>query len=1058
MIEIMKASAGSGKTFNLAKNYIHILLKNMGIWDAYRHILAVTFTNKATDEMKTRILRELYTLSVNPEKSDFSKFFLPGEEQMDEPAICHNKKELSEIAGKCLNAILHDYSAFSVTTIDKFFQRTLKSFAREIGRFASYQIELDRDSMIQESVDRVLDSISEENKELLDWLTEGAFNDLSEGKKYSLEKSLSTAAYRLMHFSFTDSIEKYGIDRNEMFTKENIRRIEKLCTDVVEEFANKVRKASCNIINVFNSKGYTENDFRNYFYSGIDKLRNFRSSDKFSPSSTLIKCISGETDLFKKTDKEAPVKRAALEGLLENDFSTLYSLCGDKAIIERQTAMVVLSGLHNMGVGHDLYREFDELIKEKNIISLTESDTILKDIINGSDAPFIYEKLGVRLENFLLDEFQDTSHIQWENLHPLLLESQSHASYNSSEKDEKPYSLIVGDVKQSIYRWRGSDWNLLAEEVPQILKKENVELKDSPLKENYRSSGVIVDFNNNFFPYMAKILDDSLGENETLISDIYSSVAQTCMRDKTSGSVDVTFAEPGCENEVVLEAIKEVCEKGASYGDIAILVRTNNLGSEIAGYLIANGIPVVTNDSLMVRSSSVVRKIVSWLTLMDNPDDILSGFIAGEITPEYPSDSHSIIDECEYFLRKIEQRSPGTLKDHTLYIQSFLDIIKDYVSKNGNNLRGFLEEWKDNKTSISSPTGGKAVNIITIHKSKGLEFPYTIYLYKPSKYETSIKTGERFWCRPDSKNTKLSELSKYMYDVPLSSSSEKTMFHEDYRQEIKKLYVDLINIAYVAFTRPSLGLHIITSKLGGLNTSSILNKFVSDTKNGFTQKVQEGKYERFSKGEIYNFSSLKRNKNRKEDVIFSPFISYAPNPIVQNEAGEEVILSRLKFRSETSDFFSEDGKVGIDASARRRGNIMHKILSLVNSIDELHNAVTESEISGEIDSIHSREIYEFLEKAIKSVQKYGWFSVEAENVRNERAIIDTNGRIYRPDRVVKNNSGEIIIVDYKFGVPETQYKKQLERYANLYYRMGYKNVSAYIWYVGKDCDAVDRVV
>ena len=147
---------------------------------------------------------------------------------MDEPAICLNKKELSEIAGKCLNAILHDYSAFSVTTIDKFFQRTLKSFAREIGRFASYQIELDRDSMIQESVDRVLDSISEENKELLDWLTEGAFNDLSEGKKYSLEKSLSTAAYRLMHFSFTDSIEKYGIDRNEMFTKENIRRIEKL--------------------------------------------------------------------------------------------------------------------------------------------------------------------------------------------------------------------------------------------------------------------------------------------------------------------------------------------------------------------------------------------------------------------------------------------------------------------------------------------------------------------------------------------------------------------------------------------------------------------------------------------------------------------------------------------------------------------------------------------------------------------------------------------------------------------------------------------------------------
>ena len=1063
MIEIMKASAGSGKTFNLAKNYIHLLLQKKNQPDAYRHILAVTFTNKATDEMKTRILRELYILSKSPELSGFRKYFVPGPEQMDKPAVCRDDIELKSVAAHCLNVILHDYSAFSVSTIDKFFQKTLKSFAREIGQFASYQIEIDRDSMISESVDRVLDSITPQSKELLEWLTEGAMSDLAEGRKYNMEKRLFETAKRLKHFTHSDLVERFGIKESEAYSKENIKKIEKLCGSVIDDFVKAVRNAAESIISPIVQLGYGSSDFRRYFYDGIDRLRNFNKGDKFEISATVQKCISGEVGLFAASDKYADSKKADMEGLLDKGFERLIALQHSPLEVYN-TAFSIVSSLHDLGVAAELYREFDALSKEKNIMSLAESDAVLKDIINGSDTPFIYEKLGVRLENFLLDEFQDTSRIQWDNMWPLLKDSQSHDSYyDSGEETTYPYSLIVGDVKQSIYRWRGSDWQLLDGEVEDEFKKDNATVMQTVLEDNYRSLPSIVEFNNCFFPFMAQKLDNKLEPGRNVISDIYSTTQQNCKSsDSQRGSVDITFAGKEDVLNSVIVAINEVVDNGGVYGNVAILVRTNMQGSRVATYLIEKGIPVVTSDSLAVRSSSVVRRVVANLSLLDNPDDIVARYQVGNLEP-VPEYCHSIIDECEFFLRQIEKETPGILALHTLYVQSFLDIVQSYVAENGNNMKGFLEEWAEDKSYISSPEGGNAVRVITIHKAKGLEFPYVIYFHEPSNQELSIRPNEKFWCKPDSAGTELESLSNQIFDVHLTKYSEGTMFRKDYYKELERLFVDIINVAYVAFTRPVKGLHIVTFDSGAENLSSYLKSYVTDSELDFVRLETEDDTERYRFGQLYDFgkeSGRKKGEKLLPSMDISPipsfFCSFAPNA-EKTDSGQEVSSIRLRFKTDSFDFFSEDGSIGIDASARRKGVVLHNILSCVEYAEDVESAVADAVRNGDLTENQGIEASNFLMDAIDSVESYGWFSEKAKSVRNEASIIDTDGNVYRPDRVIEND-GRIMIIDYKFGTAEKFYRKQVSKYAALYSELGYKNVEAYLWYLGAEGECIDKVV
>ena len=675
----MKASAGSGKTYSLARKYISLLLESQDRY-AYRHILAVTFTNKATDEMKGRILKELHVLATEPCSSDYFDFFVP--------TRIPSEEELQKKAKVVLSDMLHDYSAFAVSTIDRFFQQTLKAFSREIGQFASYQVELDKDSLVAESVDRVLDSLTEENVGLLSWLTENVLEQIEQGGRYSMDANLLDMAKRLKSVQRQDILEKYNISEDEDYSKEKLLKIRSECRNIVGLFREKVIASAKRIIELTREKDVSLKDTNRGFLHGLYAYAELKENEKIEPlkQTFVTKALDPDQWFAKsKADKLLPRVRPYIESPLQ-DFCDLFN----REFKIYNTALILDEQLYGLGVAGELNRAFKELMKEKNVLCIDDSNTILRNIIDGSDAPFVYEKLGVRYEHFLLDEFQDTSCVQWDNFYPLLEES------NSNDRD----NLIVGDVKQSIYRWRGSDWKLLDKTVPSKFPEHEEEVLDT----NYRSLANIVNFNNCFFKSAAGILDYmSCASKDGAMSKIYSDVKQKVGKKAADkGNVSLTFCDSGFELEKVLEAVNEVRERGALLSEIAVLVRSNAIGESVATFLIDNGISVVTDDSLKVKNAMTVRRLVSLMSYMDNPQDTVNGYLAETMDVTLPEGCTCLVDMAETLFRSIKRYDVDEVwKGEVLHLQSFMDHLQDYVSVNGNGLRGFLFAQKPSLKGIA---------------------------------------------------------------------------------------------------------------------------------------------------------------------------------------------------------------------------------------------------------------------------------------------------------------------------------------------------------------------
>lgn len=1039
MLKIMKASAGSGKTYSLARTYISLLLKNKDRY-AYRHILAVTFTNKATDEMKNRILKELHVLSITPEVSPYLKDFVP--------SIFPSADLLQQKAGAVLRDILHDYSAFAVSTIDRFFQQTLKAFSREIGQFASYQVELDRNSLVAESVDRILDSLTEDDSGLLKWLTDNVLEQIEQGERYSMDANLLDMAMRLKSSQRQEALEKAGINEDEAYSKERLMDIRKECRKIISAFRDDVSAKAGAILELLRQSGVEPEEFNRKFmtalYTYAEPDENVRIA---APKDSFMKRAADSDQWFAKTKAKTLIPKVYpfLESPLE-DFCELWG----KEYSIYNTACILDGQIYGLGVAGELRKTFAELMKEKNVLCIDDSNTILRDIIDGSDAPFVYEKLGVRFDNFLLDEFQDTANVQWTNFSPLLHNSESQGGEN----------LVVGDVKQSIYRWRGSDWNLLDSKVPSEFPGYQEEILDT----NYRSLSSIVEFNNAFFDHSARILDCNGGHADGgPLSDIYADVRQkVAKKDLESGNVTVTFCDKENELQAVLDAVMEACGAGARLSEITVLVRSNAIGEEVAGYLIENGVTVITDDSLKVKSAVSVRRLVSLMSFVDNPSDTVNGYLAASLDIEVPDACTSLIDLAEFLVRCLKQKDPEQLwKGETLHIQSFMDCLQDYVSSEGNSLRGFLKYWEGEDPSISSPTSGESVRVMTIHKSKGLDFPYVIIPFVENI--TLYKAGER-WCSPELEGTSLEGVADGVYDVNLSSASESTLFAEHYRSERFLQQVDNINTIYVAMTRASMGMHLI-AKLpsatslpaledGNLSEvkdfSQILYWFVASS--GILPEVLRSADEgllRFDFGKMADFEGMRKTG---ADVCAFPVVSgdeypsYPLNPEPGDGQTDVRERGRLKFSADALDFFSDEGEAGISASNRIKGVVLHDILSRVDHPDELGASVALSVASGEITAEEASEVEEMLRERISEVADRGWFPEGSAEVLNERDIIDTDGNIYRPDRVVITG-GKVVVVDYKFGEHYRKYERQLEGYARIWASMGYKDVEAYLWYV-----------
>ena len=1015
MIQILKASAGSGKTYNLAREYIRLLLTKKDP-QAYRHILAVTFTNKATDEMKRRILDELFILSTKPSESPYYQDFVP--------AVFPTAEALQKRASGQLGGILHDYSSFAVSTIDKFFQQTLRAFSREIGQFASYQVELDKAALVEESVDRILDGLTENDRGLLGWLTENVKTGLENGSRFNLEPPLKEMAVNLKSTDYAEAVLRHNIDEDAAYAKDHLKEIQKGCAALADAFVKDVRDAAQAVLDVLQEHGVDPADSNRGFLKALYGFRDLGPRDPVGmPTDSFLDKAPDSSKWFARSKDQF---RVELEGSLEGPLVAFCGLFGDR-YRQYRTACLIGGQAYTLGIAAELRKAFDEVQKEKNVLSIDDSNTILKGIIDGSDAPFVYEKLGVRFEDFLLDEFQDTSTIQWENFRPLLTNSVAGGFDN----------LVVGDVKQSIYRWRGSDWHLL-----DSLVRADFRLgpeAEKVLDGNYRTCQAIVHFNNAFFPYAAEQLDGLLGGDD--IRRIYHDVSQQVrFKDPAEGSVDVRFVENyDAEMDEIVASVRNVQEAGGEYGDIAILVRGNQEGAEIAARLVSEGIPVVSDDSLFVKSSVSVRRLVSQLSLVDVPDTedhaSVAGYLARSMGIRIPEHYHSLTDLAESLLRDLRKADPATFEAEVPYIQSFMDHLLDWSAAHGNDLSAFLREWVDADPKIASPETGSSVRVMTVHKSKGLEFPYVIF---PFAENVTLYKGSSYWCRPDVKDTPLEPFVDGVYHVELSGASESTLFAEDYHHERQMQFVDNINVFYVALTRAKYGLKIIAKVPPRTVLDPVQNGGSADWKNlsqvlyGFVRTLD------YRTGKLYDFGALKR--------VAGPAVPL-PTGYPSFAAGDR---GRLKFSRDAADYFGPDGLVGPDASNRLRGLVLHDILASVTVPGDLPRAVDRAIASGELPLGDRERTLAFLEAEIASVAARGWFADTGIEVLNEVPLLGADGAEIRPDRVVLRSDGSATIIDYKFGQPEKKYLDQVRGYMDLYCALGHSPVTGTLWYIRED--------
>ena len=1069
MIKLLRSSAGSGKTYNLAKTYIRLLLESDDRY-AYRHILAVTFTNKATSEMKNRILKELDRLAQNPDKSPYIKEFGPA---------FGGVEKVRRKASALLKDILNDYSAFSVSTIDRFFQQALRAFARELGQFSSYQVELDKEALVRESADRILDSIGTGDipSEVRNWLRECLMDQLGQEGKMSLDRAMDAVVKNLKSDELREVMEQHSRCAEDVFSRDYLKAVRSECASIVKSFKARLGDAARAVLEGMKAAGLEAGDFHRNFNVG----QLYGVIEKGSlPSEAFLKNIDDTTKWFVKA-KQNLVPRA--QANMAAPLAALHELCTGKDFLMYNTAGLLASQVFTLGLALELEKEYKALLDEKNVISLDDSNTALRDIIAGSDAPFIYEKLGVRYQNFLLDEFQDTSTIQWENFRPLLLESDANGGSN----------LLVGDVKQSIYRWRGGDWTLLDSGVKAQFPRAD---DASSLTDNWRSQPAIVDFNSRFFEFAARALDGKIGSG-SLVQGIYADAAQTARtKDPAPGYVKCSFCESKeGELQELLQSVQAAREAGASYGQIAVLVRKNLQGSDVASFLVEAGIPVISDDSMRVKSSVTVRRLVSLLSCMDNEADTINRFMADELEITLPSSYDSLYSLAEELLRSLRQVNEDLYDGEVLYIQSFMDVLLTWSSSNGNSLSSFLRYWDEEDPKIASPDGTDAVRIMTIHKSKGLEFPYVIFPYAGEEELFDSRFTSR-WCVPEREDGASELVSKGIFNVKMSSKTSDTVFASQYKQEERLQLVDNINTFYVAMTRAGKVLHTIAVKPSKADGDF---KCFADILYAFTQEHGS------AFGRMYCFEA-------PDDPIRPTAVGVwgSVSPSIDSPDSRQTVMpdlfghllpltfrsSSLRGRMRSTGTGAEVFSAPIDSPDSRqtvmpdlighlprlKGIIMHKILSDVNVAEDLPSAVDRAVASGLVEPAMATAYLSMLQTRLEEVKAYHWFEIadhagndknvatsnkirstaigvwgsvspsidspdSRQTVLNEVGIIGADGSLHRPDRVIVGPDNSVTVIDYKFGEDHASYAAQVRRYCSLFRDMGYNNVSGYLWFV-----------
>ena len=1059
-LTVYKASAGSGKTFTLATEYIRLLVENP---QCYRNILAVTFTNKATEEMKMRILSQLYGIWKQlPESENYLQNI------QKKTGLAPNV--ISERAGLALNNLTHNYNYFRVETIDTFFQSVLRNMARELDLTTNLRIGLNDYQVEELAVDQLIEDLTTTDV-MLQWILKYVMENISDDKSWNVIAQIKKFGqnifkdyYKEVSITLEQKMGEAGFFENYTTCLRDLRK-------AAEEYMKEIGES---FFDTLEGEGLSVDDLSSK-QRGIASFFNKLRKGIFDPSIITTTVANHLENIEKWCPKTNPRRDVVLQ-VVESSLIQILK-CAVEAQEKQwkifQSSNLTLRHLNQLRLLSSIEKKVRELNETENRFLLSDTQQLLHSLIDGSDSPFIFEKIGTQLQHVMIDEFQDTSTIQWQNFKVLLAETMSH---------EDGSNLIVGDVKQSIYRWRSGDWRLL-NGIENQFNSMLMEIKS--LSTNYRSTRNVIDFNNTFFRHAAKVEYQALEELECderkQLEKAYADVEQKVPDDKKNeGRITIELLPNNEYQESVLEHtveyVRELIDEGVSQKDIAILVRYNNHIPLIAQYFLENlpEVSIVSDEAFRLEASSAVCLMIQALHLLLNPDDQLTKaaiiktwlctvqgkeltddqfMIAGKNLDEYLPEAYiGHFDELLTLpLYELAEKIYSIFQLHLLdgqgaYLCAFYDHLANYVNENTTDIQSFLTEWEENlskKTIQSDETNG--IRLISIHKSKGLEFDHVIIPYCDwtlEKYSDNI-----IWCKPNEAPFNDLPIAPIDYSPKMMGS----IYEKEYLHEHLQNTVDNLNLLYVAFTRAAKSLYVV-GKRGAKNSRSALIELCLPL---VTESMPEAQLEGMENNEaaiVFEYGAcetsqpeLPSQKNEKE----------SSNPFLQKSEAISVSIrtydSKVNFRQSNR---SRDFIEGEDIDQQRRyiqaGSILHEIFSTIQTEKDIPEALQRLQFEGILydEEMTAERITSMLRKRLSDPRVASWFSPRW-TLFNECTILSVdNGEVHehRPDRVM-NDGNEWIVVDFKFGHPDPEYHTQVRRYMDLLSSMGHQNIKGYLWYV-----------
>lgn len=1095
---VYRASAGSGKTFTLAVEYIRLLIEDPF---AYRRILAVTFTNKATAEMKERILSQLYGIAhEDPESDDYlSKI---------EESSTKSREEIRKAAGIALHHIIHDYSRFRIETIDSFFQSVMRNLARELELNANLNIELNNEEVLNDAVDSMIEKLDRRSP-VLYWLLEYIENRISDNNRWNVSGEIKSFGKNIFNEEY---IEK-GQDLREKLKqthfivefRSRLKELKTECDDIMngyyEHFQEILSSRGLNAGNLARK----ENGICSYF----KKLHNGNYKDEIR-NATVEKSLQSEEAWVTKT----AVRREEILELARNELIPLLQAAEEmrsRANEKVNSCQLASKHLYNLPLLVHIDNEVRLLNEAHNRFLLSDTNALLHQLISEGDASFIYEKIGTNIDIVMIDEFQDTSRLQWSNFHLLLEECLAQSNG----------SLVVGDIKQSIYRWRNGDWRILAN----LGKDAQLRTEGHTLDTNWRSQANIIDFNNAFFTETCRKISQGNEQQEAFpeLRTIYNDVVQETQKSRHEGYVRITLipeernGKEQYQERMLQELTSQVdrlVHDGVPETDIAILIRKKKFIPLIADYFDKHtDYRIVSDEAFCMEASTPLCMLMDALRFLTVPDDRIA---CARLAVAYQKDVlHRDIHLNTVLLNRTEDFLPedftGNLNTWRLmplyellerlydlfemkeiphqeaYVCAFYDAVAEYLKNKSSELTAFISYWDETLHSKTIPSGEPTgIRIMSIHKSKGLEF-HTVLLPFCDWRSENETNNQLVWCQVDPQQTVAPVFNELdLIPVNYSSAMKESVFKSNYLQEQQHLWVDNLNLLYVAFTRARQNLIVWGKSGAGGSVSqwleSTLNTLAGKPlpclrKNTGNQEWHEQEKELRCTAvplEDTDSSPCPHPGTEENETEKSPEILIYEYGYMQTEQPEskpltpcrsanrltaprqpvKVVLKDLEektgieFRqsNRSAAFIDQDED---EPSYADRGNLLHYLFACIRHADELEQAIEQLRFEGLFRTEEEVEqVRRIAGKILDIPQVNEWFG-PGWTPYNECTIIAPNedGTVHseRPDRVMQQGD-KMVVIDFKFARKKQAHVEQVQRYMRLLQDMGYHQVSGYLLY------------